>query len=267
MNPALPMRRMVWILPASFTRGKVAFDNFCSKCHQFDGRGQTVGPPLDGAGRDIDYILANVIDPNRVIGAPYFLRTATRLDGRVEQGILAEEDDRSITLKVEQGQLRKILKSELDGAVKVQEKSMMPEGLTAGMTPADFRDLVRYVMANPFVTRVTLNGQPVTAGVTGKIPLPNKAGPVTIQFQVESTAAMKTKLLLGCTDGIEVRQGETVIGRTGSAPRRPAPDMDAIDVTLPQGVSKFTLTVQHKGAGEAVYLRFADPERRLKYEE
>ena len=44
-----------------------------SKCHQFDGKGAEVGPPLDGAGRDIEYILVNVIDPNRVIGAPYFL--------------------------------------------------------------------------------------------------------------------------------------------------------------------------------------------------
>ena len=52
------------------------FENNCAKCHKFDGKGAEVGPPLDGAGRDIEYILANVIDPNRVIGAPYFLRTA-----------------------------------------------------------------------------------------------------------------------------------------------------------------------------------------------
>ena len=49
---------------------------------------------------------------------------------------------------------------------------MMPEGLTAGMTPQDFRDLVRYVMANPFLTDVTVNGKPVSAGVPGRITLP-----------------------------------------------------------------------------------------------
>ena len=59
----------------------MVFDNNCAKCHKFDGRGNEVGPPLDGAARDIEYMLANVIDPNRVIGAPYFLRIV-RTDGR-----------------------------------------------------------------------------------------------------------------------------------------------------------------------------------------
>ena len=84
---------------ASFARGKAVFAANCQKCHQFDGVGQSVGPALDGAARDIEYILANVIDPNRVIGAPYFLRTVNTLDGRVEQGLLHAEDDQSVTLK------------------------------------------------------------------------------------------------------------------------------------------------------------------------
>src|SRR5205814_3839404 len=57
--------------PASFARGKLVFENQCAKCHKFEGKGADVGPALDGAARDVEYILANVIDPNRVIGAPY----------------------------------------------------------------------------------------------------------------------------------------------------------------------------------------------------
>ncbi|MFO0811130.1 MAG: PVC-type heme-binding CxxCH protein [Gemmataceae bacterium] len=54
--------------PASFAKGKAVFEANCAKCHQFEGRGFTVGPALDGAGRDVEYILVNVLDPNRVVG-------------------------------------------------------------------------------------------------------------------------------------------------------------------------------------------------------
>src|SRR5262249_36728579 len=57
--------------PGSFNRGKLVFDNQCAKCHKFDGRGHEVGPNIEGAGRDIEYLLVNVLDPNRVIGTPY----------------------------------------------------------------------------------------------------------------------------------------------------------------------------------------------------
>ena len=57
------------------------FETNCAKCHKFEGKGADVGPPLDGAARDIEYILVNVLDPNRVIGAPYFLRIARLSDG------------------------------------------------------------------------------------------------------------------------------------------------------------------------------------------
>ena len=35
---------------------------------------------------------------------------------------------------------------------------MMPEGLDKAMTVQDFRDLVRYVMANPFFSDVEVTG-------------------------------------------------------------------------------------------------------------
>src|SRR5262249_37971107 len=71
------MRGDLYAGPASFERGRKIFEANCSKCHQFEGRGHEVGPNLDGAGRDIEYVLVNVLDPNRVIGAPYFQRFLT----------------------------------------------------------------------------------------------------------------------------------------------------------------------------------------------
>jgi putative heme-binding domain-containing protein len=254
--------------PASFAKGKLVFDTQCAKCHVFDGRGSDVGPALDGAARDVEYLLANVIDPNRVVGAPYFIRQARTLDGQVIQGLLAEEDDRFISLKIEQGQVKKIAKKDLDGEVKVLEKSMMPEGLAAGMTPQDFRDLVRYAMANPFLTHVTVNGNAVAVGPRGYLPLPNyKDGDViVIEAKVTAATAVKTKLLIGSLDAVDVKvDGKTVGGAAGGSGNL-EPDREATPVELTKGEHTIRLEIEaHKGKG--VYARFLDPERKLTYPE
>jgi putative membrane-bound dehydrogenase-like protein len=242
--------------PASFARGRAVFENQCAKCHKFDGQGAEVGPALDGAARDIEYILANVIDPNRVIGAPYFQRIVRTLDGRVEQGLLAGEDDKSITLKLEKGELRRFAKADLDGPVQVVERSMMPEGLTAGMSAQDFRDLVRYLMAHPFLTEVTVDGKPVSAPVTGRIPLPD-ADKAVIEAEVTAVEDVTTQLQVGGADEFEVRLDGKPVGQgTGDA---------AVDVTLPKGTHRLTIAVRSRGADRALFARLLDPERKLSY--
>ena len=120
---------------------------------------------------------------------------------------------------------------------------MMPEGLTAGMSPADFRDLVRYAMVNPFVTHVTVNGQKASGGVTGKIPLPAPAGSVDVAFAVTAPATMTVTLKVGCTDDVEIRNGETVLGVAKGSTRRAAPDQESLTVTLPAGTTTLTARV------------------------
>jgi putative membrane-bound dehydrogenase-like protein len=253
--------------PGSFTRGKAVFDAQCAKCHTFDGAGAEVGPPLDGAGRDIEYLLANILDPNRVIGAPYFIRQVATLDGQVLQGVLAEEDERTLTLKLENGVLRKIPKADIDGEVKVLEKSMMPEGLASSMTVQDFRDLVRYVMAHPFLTDVTVNGTATAAGVSGLIPLPpgKDDKPVTIEAVVTATDSVQTQLLVGSSAPFEVQLNGQPVGAGKGTGQRPEPDREAFEVKLPKGTHTLKLTVKPGGSAGGVYARFLDPDRKLRY--
>ena len=142
---------------ASFARGKSVFENQCAKCHKFEGKGQDVGPNLDGAARDIEYLLVNILDPNRVVGQPFYLRTIEMKNGRIESGLLHAEDEQTVTLKVENSILKVIQKKDIEGKIVVQDKSMMPEGLANNMTPQEFRDLIRYLMAHPFLTDVALS--------------------------------------------------------------------------------------------------------------
>ncbi len=259
------MRGSLYEAPGSFARGKAVFEATCAKCHTFDGKGAEVGPHLDGAARDIEYLLGNILDPNRVIGQPYFVHQIERKNGTSEIGVLAAEDPRSITLKVENGVLKTIAKKDIESHV-IQEKSLMPEGLDKNLTPQSFRDLIRYVMANPFITQVKLFGQDLSVGVPGRIPLPalGDPGEARIAAEVTAPAAMKTRMLLGSSGSLVVKlNGKQVYsGRPGAN----EPDRANVEVNLVPGVNRLEIEAKYKGRA-AVFARFMDPERKLRYPE
>ncbi|MBM4068186.1 MAG: c-type cytochrome [Planctomycetes bacterium] len=274
----------------SFERGRKVFDNQCAKCHKFDGRGHEVGPNLDGAARDIEYLLANILDPNRVVGQPYYTRIVELKNGRIETGLLLAEDDKSITLKGENDVHKVILKKNIDGKVQVQDKSIMPEGLANNMTAQDFRDLIRYTMAHPFLTEVAISrpmkrdsatvdpAKPDTSsavwtwpavGPAGRIPLASsKKGEILfVAADVEAPAKMTTRLLVGAAQPLQIwLNGKRIYsGQPGAGP--PNPDQAGIDVELQPGANTLVIQADCRDTGNAVYARLLDPERRLRYPE
>ena len=249
------------------------FDNQCAKCHKFDGRGSEVGPSIEGAGRDIEYLLVNVLDPNRVIGAPYFMRTINLSNGRVETGVLHAEDDQSITLKGENAVLKQIQKKDIDD-LKVQEKSLMPEGLGYNMTVQDFRDLVRYVMANPFLIPTTISvgdkTEPAKTGVNGRVALPASAKPTTVRItgEVTSPAERSYRLLAGVKGEWSVSVNGVVVGGTQKGSGVAAiPDQVSLNVPLKSGKNEIVITTTTGEKEESLYARFFDPNRELRYAE
>jgi putative membrane-bound dehydrogenase-like protein len=277
---------------ASFERGRKVFENQCSKCHQFEGKGHEVGPVLDGAGRDIEYLLINILDPNRVIGQPYYRWTIALKNGTVESGILHAEDANSITIKGENAILKVISKKDIEE--KQQEpKSLMPEGLDKNMTVQDFRDLARYVMAHPFLTDVQIAGpfdvkdappiEPATTrndkrlkwttpvvGLPGRILLPTAKSESVVLIAAEVTApeAMKTRLQLGGIHAIRAFvNGKTVYQGKPASEGPAAPDQAGVEVELRKGVNQLVFRVTYKGDKEAVYARVLDPQRKLRYSE
>jgi putative heme-binding domain-containing protein len=278
---------------ASLERGRKVFENTCGKCHKFEGKGSDVGPELDGAARDIEYLLVNVLDPNRVVGAPYVERLVTLKNGRVERGLLAAEDESSITLKTENAVQKVIPKKDID-ELTVGEKSVMPEGLAGTISVQDFRDLIRYTMAHPFLTDVALAGplpadrtvkidpvNPLAAtgvkwsnpvvGVPGRIALPggkdNGAAVAYVTAEVTAPAVTRTRLLLGSGGTVRAwfNGKEVYQGKPGSGPA--APDQAGVDVELREGTNRLLFRISYQGDREALYARLLDPQRKLKYPE
>jgi putative heme-binding domain-containing protein len=277
---------------ASFGRGRKVFEANCAKCHKFEGKGHEVGPQLDGAGRDIEYLLVNILDPNRVVGQPYYLRYVELKNGRTETGLLAAEDDTSITLKVENDVLKKLLKKDIRGKVQVLEKSVMPEGLDKGMTVQDFRDLVRYVMANPFLTEVAVAGpftgketpdinlkKPLKSrgitwsrplvGVPGRIPLPavkgKEAGRAFVTAEVTAPSALQTTLQVGGRHPVQAWLNGKLVYKGQPGKGLAAPDQAGVKVRLTEGVNHLLFEVTYQGDKEVLYGRLLDPNRKLKY--
>jgi putative heme-binding domain-containing protein len=107
-----------------------------------------VGPDLTGVGRStLDALLANVIDPNQVVGKGYENVQIETKDGRSLSGRLVEETDSSIKLLSSGPKEDVIAKSDI-ASRRVSELSVMPEGLEQ-MPDADFRNLISYILQPP----------------------------------------------------------------------------------------------------------------------
>ena len=132
-------------LEATDIEGWKVFDAKCGQCHTIYGRGGQVGPDLTGVGREtLDAILTNVIDPNLVIGKPYYVHVARTKKGTVFSGLRIEETPTRVTLR-DGTKTEFIDRSDLDRLV-VQNISVMPEGLEKTMTEQEFRDLVAFML-------------------------------------------------------------------------------------------------------------------------
>jgi putative membrane-bound dehydrogenase-like protein len=131
---------------ADVAKGHALFVAVCGQCHKLFGEGGAIGPDLTGSGRrNLDYLLQNIVDPNAVVDAAYYLNTLTLKDGRVLSGIVGAQTERTLTLR-SIGQ-----ETTLDRADIVQRDtqpiSLMPEALLQALSAEQQRDLLAYLMS------------------------------------------------------------------------------------------------------------------------
>lgn len=133
------------VAAADASRGRAVFQKTCAACHVLYGEGGKVGPELTGANRaNLDYILLNSVYPS--LDVPHAYRTVSVLtvDGRVVNGVLAEEDGTKIVLRTPEQPRVVIAKEDIDFR-KISPQSMMPDGQLDAMKPQEVVDLVKYL--------------------------------------------------------------------------------------------------------------------------
>jgi putative heme-binding domain-containing protein len=120
----------------------------CFVCHKLNGEGAEVGPDLTGSGRStLDALLANVIDPNQIVGKGYENVEVETKDGRSVSGRLVEDTASHVKLLASGPKEEVVAKSDIT-QTRVSELSVMPEGLEQ-MPDADFRNLILYILKPP----------------------------------------------------------------------------------------------------------------------
>jgi putative membrane-bound dehydrogenase-like protein len=127
------------------SHGRAVFDKVCASCHKLYGYGGDIGPDLTGAGRDnIDYLLENLVDPSASVSADFRMVAVAMSDGRVLNGLVRAQTDRTLTLQTQTDAL--VLDRREIETVQPSPSSLMPDGLLTTLSETETRDLIAYLM-------------------------------------------------------------------------------------------------------------------------
>ena len=92
-------------------------------------------------------LLIAILDPNRAFEAKYASFAVATVDGRVLNGLIANETGTSVTLRRQDGKDDALLRSEIE-EMTASGQSFMPEGLEKDLKPQDLADLIAYLAAS-----------------------------------------------------------------------------------------------------------------------
>jgi len=146
--------------------GRAVFAKTCQNCHTLFGVGQKIGPDLTGSNRaNLDYLLANIVDPSALVGKDYQAHIIELKSGRVLTGLIKAEDNQSLTLATATETVV-VPKNEIEERV-VSEKSLMPDAQYVPMTERELRSLVAY-LASPTQTPIAATADTLRNFFNGK---------------------------------------------------------------------------------------------------
>jgi putative membrane-bound dehydrogenase-like protein len=134
------------------SNGRAIFARTCQACHMLWDRGGNLGPDLTGSNRqNLDYLLANIVDPSAEMGRDYQLVTVRLADGRIVTGNLQKDAPTALHMKTLGGTVivpRSDLAADREGqpAIEFTKVSLMPPGQLQSLSPTDARDLIAYLM-------------------------------------------------------------------------------------------------------------------------
>ncbi len=127
--------------------GAKVFEKSCANCHQLGGKGEKIGPQLDGIGiRGLDRLLEDVLDPNRNVDQAFRLTTLNLKNGQVVFGLVLKEEGEVVVLADQKGKEVRVEKSKIDER-RLSQQSPMPANLSDEVAEADFYHLLAYLLS------------------------------------------------------------------------------------------------------------------------
>jgi putative membrane-bound dehydrogenase-like protein len=125
--------------------GAARFKKACASCHRIGTEGIDVGPDLANlTDRSPEALLVAILDPNRAFEAKFASFTVATADGRVSNGMIANESSTAVTLRRQDGKEEVLFRSQIE-EMTASGQSLMPEGLEKDLKPQDLADLIAYL--------------------------------------------------------------------------------------------------------------------------
>jgi putative heme-binding domain-containing protein len=140
-------RRGALSLKGDPARGKEVFRRVCATCHKLGKEGHEVAPNFATVrDKSAEALLIGILDPNREVAPGFISYQVVTVDGRVATGVIASENDSSVTLRRAEGVEETLLRSQIRG-LESSGVSLMPEGLEKDLSLQDLADLIEAILA------------------------------------------------------------------------------------------------------------------------
>ncbi|HZT36794.1 MAG TPA: PVC-type heme-binding CxxCH protein [Bryobacteraceae bacterium] len=133
-------------LPGDVAHGKKLFEDKCARCHMPRRQGGRVGPDLSGINNKTkEELLTSILNPSYAIEPRFVNYVVTTKDGRMYDGVIANETPGSITLRggEEEGDQTILRKDIAD--IRASSVSLMPEGFEKDFSKKDIADIIAYL--------------------------------------------------------------------------------------------------------------------------
>ncbi|HLJ12914.1 MAG TPA: PVC-type heme-binding CxxCH protein [Bryobacteraceae bacterium] len=139
--------RDVLNLQGNAARGKPLFEKTCGRCHLPRRQGGRVGPDLSGINNKTkEELLTSILNPSYAIEPRFVNYIITTKDGRMYDGVIANETPGSITLRggSEDGSDETVLRRNI-AEIRASTVSLMPENLEEKLSKQDIADIIAYL--------------------------------------------------------------------------------------------------------------------------
>jgi putative heme-binding domain-containing protein len=135
----------------NIARGRVVFRSpqaACAVCHAIDSEGGRIGPDLTriGAVRSGQDLLESILLPSSTFAQGFDPYVAVTADGDEISGVLVRQSEDDVVMREASGSETRLSRASLR-ELRRQEVSLMPEGLEAALTKAQFQDLLAFLQS------------------------------------------------------------------------------------------------------------------------
>ena len=125
----------------------MVFEKNCASCHHVAGKGQKIGPQLDGIGvRGMTRVIEDVLDPHRNVDPAFRVTTLQLSDGRVVAGLIRRSEGATIVLADNMGKEFTIAKADVDDQ-QLSTLSLMPTNFGETVSAEDFHHMLAFLLS------------------------------------------------------------------------------------------------------------------------